>query len=112
MSDRSFSRRRRGMRFRPSGGLGHGQQRPDREANQARAEAVGGLDAQEKVYDHRHIGEIERAENLAAGSVRGALVGCGGGALELLEVQLEGRKRMPASEFLRGQRIAEGEALG
>jgi ribonuclease G len=55
------------MRFRPSGGLGHGQQRPDREANQARAEAVGGADAQEKVYDHRHIGEIERAENLAAG---------------------------------------------
>ena len=55
------------MRFRPSGGLGHGQQRSDREATQARAEAVGGQDIQERVYDHRHIGEIERAENVAAG---------------------------------------------
>src|SRR6516165_687982 len=68
MSDRNFSRRRRGgMRFRPSGGLGHGQQqRPDREATQARAEAVGGS-PQDKVYEHRHTHEIERAENIAAG---------------------------------------------
>src|ERR1043166_4046477 len=68
MSDRNFSRRRRGgMRFRPSGGLGHGQHRPDREATQARAEAVGGSPTDEKVYDNRHRQEIERAENQAAG---------------------------------------------
>jgi ribonuclease G len=68
MSERSFSsRRRRGMRFRPSGGLGHMQQRPDREATQARAEAVGNPATQEKVFEHRHTHEIERAENLAAG---------------------------------------------
>src|SRR5882672_2863775 len=69
MNERNFSRRRRGgMRFRPSGGLGHGQhQRPDRDATQARAEVVGGTGAPEKVYDHRHSHEIERAENLAAG---------------------------------------------
>ena len=67
MSERNFSRRRRGMRFRPSGGLGHTQQRPDREATQARAEVVGGQSANEKVYDHRHTTEIERAENIAAG---------------------------------------------
>ncbi len=67
MSDRNFSRRRRGMRFRPSGGLGHTQQRPDREATQARAEVVGGRAAQDKVYEHRHTHEIERAENIAAG---------------------------------------------
>ncbi|HET7625228.1 MAG TPA: Rne/Rng family ribonuclease [Verrucomicrobiae bacterium] len=68
MSDRNFSRRRRGgMRFRPSGGLGHGPQKPDREATEARAEAVGGVSAQEKVYDRRHAQEIERAENIAAG---------------------------------------------
>jgi ribonuclease G len=70
MSDRNFSRRRRGgMRFRPSGGLGHGQQQSRQgrdEANQARAEAVGGS-PQEKVYEHRHTHEIERAENIAAG---------------------------------------------
>ena len=41
MSERNFSRRRRGgMRFRPSGGLGHAQ-RPDREATQARADETG-----------------------------------------------------------------------
>ncbi|HVV02399.1 MAG TPA: Rne/Rng family ribonuclease, partial [Verrucomicrobiae bacterium] len=68
MSDRNFSRRRRGMRFRPSGGLGHGQQqRPDRDATQARAEAVGNPAATDKVFDHRHAQEIERAENKAAG---------------------------------------------
>src|SRR5262245_13083339 len=67
MSDRNFSRRRRGMRFRPSGGIGHSQQRPDREALQARAEVVTDQSAQDKVYDHRHANEIERAENLAAG---------------------------------------------
>jgi ribonuclease G len=57
------------MRFRPSGGLGHGQQpqRPDREATQARAEAVGGPPAQEKLFDQRHTHEIERDENIAAG---------------------------------------------
>jgi ribonuclease G len=55
------------MRFRPSGGLGHGPQKPDREATEARAEAVGGASAQEKVYDRRHAHEIERAENIAAG---------------------------------------------
>ncbi len=55
------------MRFRPSGGLGHVQQRPDREALQARAEATGEHATQEKVYERRHAHEIERAENIAAG---------------------------------------------
>jgi ribonuclease G len=55
------------MRFRPSGGLGHTQHRPDREAIQARAEVVGDSAAQEKVYEHRHAQEIDRAENIAAG---------------------------------------------
>jgi len=32
--------------------------------------------------------------------------------LELLEVQLEGRKRMPAEAFLNGQHLNENEALG
>ncbi len=68
MSERNFSRRRRGgMRFRPSGGLGHMQQRPDREAIQARAEAVGDHTAPERVYETRHAHEIDRAENIAAG---------------------------------------------
>lgn len=68
MSDRNFGRRRRGMRFRPQGGLGHGPHKPDRDATQARAEAVGETTGgPERVFERRHQGEIERAENLAAG---------------------------------------------
>ena len=69
MSDRNFSRRRRGgMRFRPSSGLNPNPNRTDREALQARAEAVGGKAPQDKVYDRaRHAQEIERSENIAAG---------------------------------------------
>lgn len=41
------------------------------------------------------------------------LVGCGEGtALQLLEVQLEGRKRVTAEAFLNGRRLAENESLG
>src|SRR5262249_9689578 len=39
----------------------------DRDATQARAEVVGGTAIQDKVYEHRHSNEIERAENIAAG---------------------------------------------
>jgi ribonuclease G len=69
MNDKNFSRHRRGgMRFRPTGGLGHGQpQRPDHEATQARAEAIGGPVTHDRVFEHRHKQEIERAENVAAG---------------------------------------------
>jgi methionyl-tRNA formyltransferase len=38
--------------------------------------------------------------------------GCGGGAIELLEVQLEGKKRMAAAAFLNGFSIGVGEVLG
>jgi methionyl-tRNA formyltransferase len=36
----------------------------------------------------------------------------GGGALELLEVQLEGRKRMSAADFANGQRLTDNDKLG
>lgn len=43
---------------------------------------------------------------------RRLLVACGEEtALELLELQLEGRKRLPVEAFLAGQRIVEGERL-
>jgi methionyl-tRNA formyltransferase len=39
--------------------------------------------------------------------------GCGGGtAVQLLEVQMEGKKRMTAGEFLRGFQVKSGERLG
>ena len=40
-------------------------------------------------------------------------VACGAGTLlELLEVQMEGKRRMPAAEFLRGRSFSPGEQLG
>lgn len=40
---------------------------------------------------------------LAASSADGLLIGAGGGALRLDQVQLEGKKRMSAADFIRGQ---------
>jgi methionyl-tRNA formyltransferase len=37
--------------------------------------------------------------------------GCGGGAIELIEIQMEGKKRMAASAFLNGFSVAAGEVL-
>jgi len=67
MSNNNFSRRRRGMRFRPKGGLGQSPQKADREAIQARADVVSEQGGAERVFEKRHAQEIERAENLAAG---------------------------------------------
>ena len=67
MSNNNFSRRRRGMRFRPKGGFGQTQQKPDREAVQARADVVTEQGGAEHVFEKRHTNEIERAENIAAG---------------------------------------------
>lgn len=54
---------------------------------------------------------IEPGELLASGNR--LLVGCGDNTgLELLEIQLEGKKRMPAADFIRGYRLIAGERLG
>jgi len=39
------------------------------------------------------------------------LVACGKGALSILELQLEGGRRMPACAFLRGHKLKEGDVL-
>jgi methionyl-tRNA formyltransferase len=45
---------------------------------------------------------VEPRSDLAAGTIDGIAIGAAGGALLLREVQLEGKKRMSASEFVRG----------
>jgi methionyl-tRNA formyltransferase len=40
------------------------------------------------------------------------VVRCGQGALELLEVQLEGRKRVSAADFINGRHLTENDSLG
>jgi methionyl-tRNA formyltransferase len=44
---------------------------------------------------------------------KGLLIDCGANtALEVIEMQIEGRKRMPAEAFLNGQHLNENETLG
>ena len=45
-------------------------------------------------------------------SLRPPVVVCGEGRLELLEVQLEGRKRISAGDFANGQRLTDNDMLG
>jgi methionyl-tRNA formyltransferase len=51
-------------------------------------------------------GEVHRISD------RGILVACGEGSLLLLEIQLEGKKRMPAADFVRGFALEKGTLLG
>ncbi len=57
---------------------------------------------------------VERAAAAAEVMVESGhlFVGCGEGALEVLEVQLEGKKRMPAIDFIHGRQPHNGEKLG
>jgi methionyl-tRNA formyltransferase len=45
-------------------------------------------------------------------SLKPPVVACGEGSLELLEVQLEGRKRISAADFANGQRLTDNDMLG
>lgn len=45
-------------------------------------------------------------------SLKPVVVSCGSGALEILEVQLEGRKRISAADFANGQRLTGNDILG
>ena len=45
-------------------------------------------------------------------AVKPLVLSCGSGALELLEVQLEGRKRISGADFANGRHLAENEDMG
>lgn len=69
-----------------------------------------------KLIAHR-VHPVERSLGLEEGMLamegEELMVGCGGGTtLALDEVQVEGKRRMSAAEFLRGHRIRSGERLG
>ena len=56
-------------------------------------------------------GQGEPGEVLSAG--RGGIeVACGAGSVVIQELQLEGKKRLPAAEFLAGCKLEPGAALG
>ncbi len=53
-----------------------------------------------------------RAGTVVGFTPEGFVVACGTGDVEVLEVQPEGRRAMPAADFLRGYRLGVGEVLG
>jgi methionyl-tRNA formyltransferase len=66
-----------------------------------------------KIHSARAGGVAGLPPGAARATPDGLLVGCGeGSALLFTEVQLEGKRRVPAAEFLRGHPIAEGTVLG
>ena len=67
MSNNNFSRRRRGMRFKPKGGLNPAHKKTDRDAVEARADVVTEQGGSDRLFEKRHTHEIDRAENIAAG---------------------------------------------
>ena len=52
------------------------------------------------------------AGSILSADATGVLVACGEGALRLTELQMEGRKRLPAREFLAGCPLSPGMLLG
>jgi methionyl-tRNA formyltransferase len=63
-----------------------------------------------------HIWKARVSENrLPPGALqvqnKALYAGCNGGSIELLEVQLEGKKRMPATAFLNGFMLSENEVM-
>ena len=64
-----------------------------------------------KIYSARVRGDKTPGEVVFAYVKNGLIVACGGGALELTEVQLEGGKRMSAHDFLVGNKIKVGDIL-
>jgi methionyl-tRNA formyltransferase len=66
-----------------------------------------------KLIVHRLCAAAEQGEEGVVRVETGRFfVGCAGGAVELLEVQMEGKKRMAAGEFLRGFQVKSGERVG
>jgi methionyl-tRNA formyltransferase len=66
-----------------------------------------------KVHAATAVAGAGLAPGAARGTPQGLLVGCGDGAgLLLREIQLEGKRRVAAAEFLKGHPLHEGAVLG
>ena len=74
----------------------------------SRVGSLGGADA---LVRARPPGRALRAPGRFVG-MKPLVVACGDGILELLEVQLEGRKRISAADFANGQRLTDNDVLG
>lgn len=65
-----------------------------------------------KIHKARLLSDFDNGALPQAGGLLDAqrlIVSCAGGAIELLEVQLEGAKRISGEDFIRGQRLQPGK---
>ena len=62
-----------------------------------------------KIFSAASLADPVLAPGVLRGSVDGLLIGTGDGCVLAKEVQLEGKKRMGAAEFLRGNPIQDGQ---
>jgi methionyl-tRNA formyltransferase len=67
-----------------------------------------------KIFSTRGVDDNASAApgEIVAINPAGILVQCANGMLEIRELQLAGRKRMPSSEFLKGFKLKTGDVLG
>jgi methionyl-tRNA formyltransferase len=71
-------------------------------------------DAQMKIHRAQLIPDADACPTpgtIVSADEQGIVVSCGSGLLNLLEVQIEGGKRLPAADFLRGHPLQAGDAL-
>lgn len=65
-----------------------------------------------KLWKVRAVEKSGKAGSVIEIGKEGFTIACGEGAIEVLEVQLEGKKRMSAGDFLKGSTLNIGQELG
>ncbi len=65
-----------------------------------------------KIWRAKPVAEKGKAGSVLRVGKDSFVVGCGENALEIFEVQLEGKKRMSAGDFLKGTHIEAGKEFG
>jgi len=65
-----------------------------------------------KLADTVPTGESGSAGTVLKSSADGVLVACGAGSLLIQQLQLPGKRRLPAADFLRGRALPPGTRLG
>jgi methionyl-tRNA formyltransferase len=64
-----------------------------------------------KIWQAEPIDESATPGDILRADKNGIVVGCGGGALRILTLQLEGGRRLTAQEFLAGHPLKPGAKL-
>ena len=83
-----------------------------KEANDAGGLTIGGKKLKILLAAAEIAAAAESPGTVAGETPAGLRVAAGNGYVLLREVQLEGKKRLPIRDFLRGIRIAPGQVLG